>query len=266
MELQPFAQHLYENGYSRQEELTFRDCDRNKKMRVAAILGKMAVFGGFDYDARGLTHEKLLEMRHVFLLARASFRVHRCPVDRQRLTIRTWEDTVRGVHMRRVYEMRSEADDLLISAKSDWVLVDPVTRKLLRPSAFTARTPGKCPKEIDCPDPKKIRPLPESAEELGTRRVVWSDLDGNGHLFSGNYGDVIWDFLPESLQGAEVETFAIQYSKEASLGDTLYLRGLREGDTYRMEGDGPEGLCFAAEMVFAGGTHSGEAPEKSAVP
>lgn len=250
MELQPFAQYLYENGYARQEELTFRDCDRNKQVRISTLLSKMAIFGGFDYDARGLTHEKLLEMRNVFLLARASLRIHRRNVDREVLTIRTWEDSVRGIHMRRVFEMYDSREALCVSAKSDWVLVDPVTRKLIRPAAFTARTPGKCPKEIDCPDPKKIRPLPEDAEEVGIHRVVWSDLDGNGHLFSGNYADVVWDFLPEDLQGRAVETFSIQYSKEAPLGEVLRLRGVRKENWYHMEGHGSAGLCFACEIVF----------------
>ena len=52
-----------ENGYSRQEELVFWDCDRNKRVRVAALLSKAAAFAGYDYDARGLTHETLYAMR-----------------------------------------------------------------------------------------------------------------------------------------------------------------------------------------------------------
>ena len=44
-----------ENGYFRQEEFVFADCDRNKRARVAALLSKAAAFAGYDYDARGLT-------------------------------------------------------------------------------------------------------------------------------------------------------------------------------------------------------------------
>ena len=61
---------LLENGYFRQEELTFADCDRNKNVRVAALLHKAACYAGYDYDAQGLTHEKLLALREVFLLSR----------------------------------------------------------------------------------------------------------------------------------------------------------------------------------------------------
>ena len=252
MELQPFRQYSYENGYSRQEELTFRDCDRNQEVRIATLLSKMAVFGGFDYDARGLTHEKLLEKREVFLLSRAALRIHRRPRDREVLTISTWEDGARGPNLRRVYEMADEAGKVCVSAKSDWILVDPESRKILRPAAFTAREIPLFPRLIDCPEPKKIRLPAEDGAELGTRAVVWSDLDGNGHLFSGVYGDILWDFLPEDLRERPVETVSINYRKEATLGDSLRLVGERESDTvFRCGGFGPGGPCFAAEIVFA---------------
>ena len=61
--MEDFKQSLTENSYTRQEELVFWDCDREKRMRVAAILSKMAAFAGYDYDARGLTHEMLYDRR-----------------------------------------------------------------------------------------------------------------------------------------------------------------------------------------------------------
>ena len=54
--MQDFKQRSMENGYFRQEELTFWDCDREQRVRTAALLSKMAAFAGYDYDARGLTH------------------------------------------------------------------------------------------------------------------------------------------------------------------------------------------------------------------
>lgn len=248
--MEPFKQELTENSYFRQEELTFWDCDRNKRARVAALLSKMAVFAGYDYDARGLTHEKLYAMREVFLLSRVALRVHACPRARDLLGITTWENGAKGAHMQRVYEMRDQAGRLCVSAKSDWILVDPVTRKILRPGSFTAKPLFVCPRAIDCPDTRKILLPHEGLEDLGVRRVVWSDLDGNGHLYSGNYGDIIWDHLPGELQGRTPREFYLNYSKEATLGQELRLAGFREGETYRMEGLGPEGPCFTALCVF----------------
>ena len=248
--MEDFKQSLTENSYTRQEELVFWDCDREKRMRMAAILSKMAAFAGYDYDARGLTHEMLYDRREVFLLSRIAVRIHDCPHARDVLTITTWENGAKAAHMQRVFEMADQTGRLCISAKSDWILVDPITRKILRPGSFTAKPLTACPVEIDCPEPKKIVLPREGTEDLGHRTIRWSDLDGNGHLFSGNYGDIVWDALPEDLQSRVPREFYINYSKEATLDEALALKGFREGETYRVEGLGPEGTCFTALCVF----------------
>ena len=223
--MRDFKQTLTENSYSRQEELIFADCDRNQRARVASLLSKMATFAGYDYDARGLTHDILYANREIFLISRIAMRIHLCPRASDVLTVTTWENGVRGAHMQRVFEMVDQEERLCVSARSDWILVDPITRKILLPR--------------------------EGLEDLGTRKVVWSDLDGNGHLYSGNYGDIVWDYLPGDLQERSPREFYINYSKEATLGQELRLEGFREGETYRMEGLGPEGTCFTAMCVFA---------------
>jgi len=248
--MEDFKQILDGEMYSRQEELTFGDCDRNKKVRMATLLSKMAAFGGYHYDALGFTHEVLGAAGFAFLLSRAAVHIHHCPDFRDVLTVNTWENGAKGVHTQRVFQMMNQKGELCVSAKSDWILADPNSHKLLRPSSFHLRPYGTCPVEIDCPDPKKILLPKEGLEELGSRRIVWSDLDGNGHLFSGNYGDIVWDALPADLQDRMPREFYINYSREAALGDELQLVGTREENTYRMEGLGPHGACFTALCVF----------------
>lgn len=248
--LQDFRQELWENGYFRQEELVFADCDCHQRARVATFLSKAAAFGGYDYDARGLTHEILYANREIFLLSRIALRIRRCPMAQEVLNISTWENGAKGAHMQRVYELADASGAVCASMRSDWILVDPETRKILRPDSFKAKPLLLCPKEIDCPAPKKVILPKDGLEELSVRTVRWSDLDGNGHLFSGNYGDIVWDALPSDIQEQIPAEFYINYSKEATLGQTLHLYGVREGNVYRMEGVGPNGTCFSAECVF----------------
>ena len=138
--MEDLKQELYENGYFRQEELGFRDCDREQRVRMSAILSKMATYAGYDYDARGLTYDKVLANREVFLRSRAAVEVLDCPRARDRLDITTWENGAKGAHLRRYYEMREQAGLVRVSSKTDWILVDPETRKILRPASFTARS------------------------------------------------------------------------------------------------------------------------------
>ena len=251
--MEDLKQRLYDNGYSRQEELGFWDCDRGQRVRVAALLSKMATFAGYDYDARGLTHEVLWAGREVFLLSRAAVKIHDCPRAQDLLDITTWENGAKAAHMRRYYEMKDRAGRVRVSAKTDWILVDPVTWKILRPASFTAKPLMTSDRPLDCPDPRKILVPKEGREDLGTRTIRWSDLDGNGHLYSGNYGDIVWDALPEDLQPQAPREFYINYSREAVLGDVLRLEGRRSGGDYFVEGEGPHGPCFTALCVFEKG-------------
>ena len=143
--MKDFRQELYENGYFRQEELCFADCDRYQRARVSGLLNKAAAYAGYDYNARGLTHDVLFEMGEVFLLSRLAMRIHRIPMAGDVLDIATYENGVKGAHMQRVYEMKDQTGEVRVSVKSDWILVNPATRKIMRPSAFTAKpiqTPG----------------------------------------------------------------------------------------------------------------------------
>ena len=248
--MEDFKQILTEYSYIRQEEVAFGECDRNERIRMSGLLGKVASFGGYDYDARGMTREVLIEMGYVFLLSRVAVNIHHRPKHGDVLTVQTWENGAKGAHMQRVFEMTDQEGRLCISSRSDWVLVDPVNHKIARPRSFVHEEFVPCPKEIDCQQPKKILLPKEGLEELGTRKVVWSDLDGNGHLYSGRYGDIIWDYLPEDLQEREVKEFYINYSKEATLGQELQIRGFREENAYRMEGIGPNATCFTALCVY----------------
>ena len=82
------------------------------------------------------------------------------------------------------------------------------------------------------------------------RKVRFTDLDHNGHLYSGRYPDIVWDELPEDLQRGTLLDFQINYCKEATLGEELTLLECRERQTYEMEGlSGPE-RCFTCRCEF----------------
>ena len=120
--MRDFKQTLTENSYSRQEELIFADCDRNQRARVASLLSKMATFAGYDYDARGLTHDILYANREIFLISRIAMRIHLCPRASDVLTVTTWENGGRGAHMPRVVEMVDQEGRLCVSTYAEYEL------------------------------------------------------------------------------------------------------------------------------------------------
>jgi len=251
MELGSFKHYLEGDCYTRQEEVSFSDCDRTQRMKISALLGRVAIYGAYDYNARGITQKRMMEDHQVFMFSRAVIHIHDCPRCEEVLTLSTWETGITGPCVDRYCEGVDSQGRVRVSSKAEWLIVDPEARKILRPSEFKAKKVGTYPKDVDCPRPQKIVLPEQGIEKLGTRRIVWSDLDVNGHMFSGKYGEVIWDALPEDLQDAPVKVFHINYNREALPGQTLELVGCRQGNKYYMEGRGPERSCFAALCEFA---------------
>lgn len=239
-------------AFVREEDLTFANCSPQGCARPATLLSFCADAAIYDYTVQGLPYEFLRRQYHgVMLLSRIALHIHRCPQAGDCVAVHTWEDGIRAAHFRRAFELRCQ-DELLVSARSEWIFVNPDTRKIQRPSTFKAKEITLCPKSIDCPECRKITLPPNGVEELGIRTIRWSDLDGNGHLYSANYGDILWDFLPPDLQNTVPTELYVDYSREATLGQDLLLRGFRDDHTYRMEAMGPNGVCFSALCVFPG--------------
>ena len=106
--------------------------------------------------------------------------------------------------------------------------------------------------EIDCPPTRKVALPRAGLEELGSRRICWSDLDGNGHLYSGNSRRHRSGTSCRRICGSgPPAAFYINYSREATLDQELRLLGIRDGvDAYLMEGVGPSGTCFTCRCEF----------------
>ena len=85
-----------------------------QRARVSTLLSIAAAVAGADYDARGLTYDKLYQMREVFLLSRIALRDPPGPQGLQTVDVTTWEDGVKGAHMQRVYEI-SDMTGVLVS-------------------------------------------------------------------------------------------------------------------------------------------------------
>lgn len=241
----------FEDGcYIRQEELTFADSDCQGRLRPSTLLSLCVSAASFHFENRGIAYGYLRREYHgVMLLSRIVLRVHRYPRLGKLYNVRTWMEGIHGVRFSRNFEISSQ-DTLWVSGRSEWIFVNPDSRKILRPEVLSGVHAECSLRAVDCPACRKLS-MPDGLTKLGSRTIGWSDLDCNGHLFSGNYGDIIWDYLPPELQNRTLSELHLNYLREATLGQTLDLKGVRNDNVYWMEAREPHGVCFMAECTFA---------------
>lgn len=236
-------------AFEKIQDISFSLCDFTERLKPSALLGITSDLAGEDYGDRGLPHDRLLNEGFVFLVSRVRFRLRRNVRAEERIRLITYERKTAGPFCIRDYIVQDSAGESVIAGRSAWILCDPESRRILRPSSFPYPIQNHEDIEIDVGEPDKLR-LPGKMERIGERKVVYSDLDGNGHVNNSVYGDMACDVLPMELFKGNITDFAINFVKEAKPGDTIALFGGRDEDSRFVAGYLGESLCFECAFTF----------------
>ena len=235
--------------YYKDVEIRFCDCDKLKRARIQTALKIMADIAGVAYAARGYTHAWLWEHRSVFLVTRAAVRIRRMPVADETVTVETWETGIKGVQYYRDFGFYDSKGNKIVEGQTAWVVVDPVSHEIQRPSAFPGRfepIPGRV---ADTLPPARLKPEGKYAGQ-GMRTIVYSDIDGNNHTYNAVYAGIACDFLPGELLEKPLTDFRINFKQEAMLGETLQIKTQLAENYAAVLGELPSAISFEAEFYF----------------
>ncbi len=240
--------------YEQTYKTKWHDTDACGLMRPSALLMYMQETANlqcrdWNCDLDHLHNEEGLG----FLLSRIMLRVDAPLHAYEDIEVRTWCGESRAATFLRCFSVHRDGQ-LVAEAVSHWALMDLNERKILRVRDFDRPFPmDKMPDEAVLP--RKIRiPVGTPLTEVGTRSIVYSDLDFNRHMNNTKYPDMICDFLPD-MQGRFVRTLSLSYLREAAFGDRLTVFRARipgEEETYLLRTTRPDGaVCLEAEVGLA---------------
>lgn len=236
-----------EQIFRRKQEVHFYDCDPQSRMKVSAANKLLADMADAHYAARGMDHRWLWEHGFVFLVSKVSIRFDRLPRPREILTADTWERGVKGASFLRDFEIRDEQENRVMTASTTWMLVNPESWQVLRPSEFPNARPTGI--EADCSQCRRLK-MAEGVP-AGERPVRYSDLDANGHIYNAVYADIAVDALPEKFQRMPLFTYQINFIHQAVLGDTISLWMQQINDyTVVIKGVVGDHDCFLCEFGY----------------
>ena len=236
-------------GFEKEYHIRFYDCDTNGNIKMSAVLRYLADLAELHYDAKGYGHDLLWEKEMVFLLAGESLRFFRRPRGDEKLIFTTWERQIKGPRYYRDFEIYDGAGELVLSASTTWLLANPTTRQILRPSVFDFH-PELHSERV--PEVLPVGKLEKTSERTfwEKRTVRFTDLDNNRHVYNATYADMAFDALPADEAAGEIRDFRINYSAEAVAGDVLSL--FREktgaGAVLVRGGKEDENPCFECEL------------------
>ena len=240
--------------YSQTYKTKWHDTDGDGVMRPSALLVYMQETANLQCREFGMD---LTDLHHKegkgFLLSRMMIRVFAPLRAYEDIEVRTWCIDAKGYDFIRCFSVH-RGGEMTALAVSHWALLDVHEKKMIRTTDFRRDFPfGEMPDESSLP--KRVRiPASLTLEDVGSRTIVYSDLDFNRHMNNTKYPDMICDFLP-SMDGKWVTSLSLSYLREAAFGDTLAVhRAPIEGDAegYLIRTTRPDGLvCLEAEVKLS---------------
>lgn len=241
--------YLTENNtkFVHENEVLSYDCDRQGNIKLSSLQrwfqdaadGHCTCFG-CDY----ITMRQ--KMGVVFVLVKTSINVYGPIRLMEKYTVSTWNKGFKGAQFYRDFTVTDESGVVRAVCGTSWALVSPETRKLVRPDHIdfpvTTRAEnvdgvrlGKC--------------LYPPLTYVGDKKVMYTEVDVNGHLTNWVYADIVTNFLPD-MKGKRISQLDISYISEAYQDETIKIYMAFDNGAYYMRGEHPRGKCFEARCVL----------------
>lgn len=237
--------------FSMRYQTRWHDTDHERRVRPSQLLVYMQETSNRHMASVGLTLDELRDQRGLaFILSRIAVAYYRPVYAFEDIEVETWTCPSRGYSIYRAYRILRDGE-VMAEAYTTWALVDLKNGGLCRydPSLYPDFE-DEAPPVLDLPSRFRV-PDGQMLAEVGTRRIVYSDLDYNRHMNNTRYPDMLCDFLPLDEVG-RVKAMTLSYLHEAAAGDDLTVLSCeQDGTRYFRTLNGEGKTCLEATVHLA---------------
>ena len=235
--------------YTKRYTIRWHDTDSSRNLTPTHLLMYVEETSDFHLRDAGMTLDELRDRRGLaFLLSRIAVRVYEQLHVGEEIDVETWICESRGMSFLRCYRVLKNGKTVA-EAYSVWALLDMVRQKLLPTSEFPYEIEPEVPLGAELT--ARVRfPSTAGMELVGDRKIVYSDIDYNGHMNNTHYPNMLCDFTPDILS-KNVTGFTLSFLHEAAFGHTLKVyRSEREGGGYFFRTqDEASNVCLEAMLL-----------------
>ncbi len=229
--------------YNYEYEIKYQEVDGEKKLRLFNLENYLLEVAGTVADELGFGIQVLHPRGLTWILTRLSVEMYEMPTHCEHVRFETWIEN--NVHMLSTRDFRIYSGDKLIGqCKSVWAVLDLEKREIVNcfdDPIFEGCVDGEV---IEMPR-VRMTTIPEPTG-CAPHKIVYSDIDYNGHCNSCHYLQAMTDAYLPDYYGKKVR-LDINYSKEAMLGETLMTHYLvtEDGVQYQQKNENGETSCSA---------------------
>ncbi len=229
--------------YNYEYEIKYQEVDGNKKLRLFNLENYLLEVAGTVADQLGFGIAQLHPKGLTWILTRLSLEMYELPTHCEKVRFETWIES--NAHMLSTRNFRIYSGNKLIGqCKSVWAVLDLQKREIVNifdDPIFADSVDG------DVIEMARVRmtTLPEPTGCM-PHKIVYSDIDYNGHCNSCRYLQAMMDAYLPNYYGKKIR-LDINYSKEVMLGDELqtYYLVAADGVQYQQKNQNGETSCSA---------------------
>ena len=229
--------------YNYEYEIKYQEVDGEKKLRLFNLENYLLEVAGTVADELGFGIANLHPRGLTWILTRLSVEMYELPTHCEKVRFETWIES--NAHMLSTRDFRIYSGDKLIGqCKSVWAVLDLEKREIVNifdDPMFEGCVDG----EVIEMNRIRMTTIPEPTG-IVPHKVVYSDIDYNGHCNSCRYLQAMTDAYLPAYYGKKVR-LDINYQTEALLGEelqTLYLV-TEDGVQYQQKNPHGETSCSA---------------------
>ena len=234
--------------YNYEYEIKYQEVDGEKKLRLFNLENYLLEVAGTVADELGFGIANLHPRGLTWILTRLSVEMYELPTHCEKVRFETWIES--NAHMLSTRDFRIYSGDKLIGqCKSVWAVLDLEKREIVNifdDPMFEGCVDG----EVIEMNRVRMTTIPEPTG-IVPHKVVYSDIDYNGHCNSCRYLQAMTDAYLPAYYGKKVR-LDINYQKEAMLGEelqTLYLV-TEDGVQYQQKNPHGETSCSAKITIL----------------
>ena len=232
--------------------VTSFEVDMFRRLKLSALMKLHQEIGEMHLKEFGTDSNYLRDRRNVaFIFTKVAIKVHRQPLMEEKIRVRTWCSSLKGVRFTRNYVVFSENGELLTEAKGEVTTLNLQSRKIVRPRDVEEFADFLYNDQLDnsCEYPQKIEPL-KACDRKQLRPISFSDIDYNGHVNNTVYADMVLDCLPADVLSRPIKGFEINYVNEVKPDETLEIGLSCDKDVWCFSGCVSDRVCFTVKLTF----------------
>lgn len=204
----------------------WHDTDANRQVRPSALVTYLQETANVHLIHTGISLDELRDRYGLaFILGSISVRVYAPLFSGENIAVETWTCGEKGFRHNRCFRVLRKGETVA-EATSVWALINLADGSLVKVEDMPYHIEPE--EAIMLPDlPSRLR-MPKlcEMEVVGERRIVYSDIDYNGHMNNTHYPDMLCGFVPDILK-KRVTGMIISYRHEAAFGHTLRVFGTK---------------------------------------